>query len=253
METAAAHLLDFSKPFDTDLLDQIFMIAMSSSHPSRPQANDFLMKLKENQDLWRKSHEILEKAQQDGSKFFALQLLSDAINSRWKIIPADQREGIRNYIIGKIIDLSRTDESLRQHRALLNRLDLVLVDILKQDWPHSWPTFISDIIGTSKQAESLCENNMRILKLLSEEVFDFSRDSMTAAKMRTLKESLNGEFSAIFELCQLVLENSQNPSLVLATLETLQRFLTWIPMAYIFETPLVNTLLTKYLVEPTCR
>ncbi len=26
----------------------------------------------------------------------------------------------------------------------------VLVDILKQDWPHKWPTFIPDIVGASK-------------------------------------------------------------------------------------------------------
>ena len=37
----------------------------------------------------------------------------------------------------------------------------------------------------------LCENNMQILKLLSEEVFDFSKDQMTTAKIKTMKESLN--------------------------------------------------------------
>lgn len=39
--------------------------------------------------------------------------------------------------------------------------------------------------------EVLCENNMQILKLLSEEVFDFSKDQMTTAKIKTMKESLN--------------------------------------------------------------
>ena len=181
METAASHLLDFSKPFDTDLLDQIFVIAMNSSHPQRPQANEFLVMLKENPDIWRRSNEILETSKQDSSKFFALQVLSDVINFRWKVIPADQREGIRNYIVGKIISVTSTAEQMRLSRVYLPRLNLVLVHILKQDWPHAWPTFISDIVGSSKTSESLCENNMRILKLLSEEVFDFSRDPMTTA------------------------------------------------------------------------
>lgn len=39
--------------------------------------------------------------------------------------------------------------------------------------------------------EVLCENNMQILKLLSEEVFDYSKDQMTTAKIKTMKESLN--------------------------------------------------------------
>ena len=253
METAASHLLDFSKPFDTDLLDQIFEIAMNSSHPQRPQANEFLVMLKDNPDIWRRSNEILETSKQDSSKFFALQVLSDVINFRWKVIPADQREGIRNYIVGKIISVTSTGEQMRLSRVYLPRLNLVLVHILKQDWPHAWPTFISDIVGSSKTSESLCENNMRILKLLSEEVFDFSRDSMTTVKIKTLKESLNGEFSQIFQLCELVLGTSENPELILATLETLQRFLTWIPLGYIFETSLVSGLLSKYLTQPAFR
>ena len=51
---------------------------------------------------------------------------------------------------------------------------MILVQILKREWPKNWPTFIGDIVGASKTNESLCQNNMIILKLLSEEVFDFS-------------------------------------------------------------------------------
>ncbi|CAN0047983.1 unnamed protein product, partial [Laminaria digitata] len=67
----------------------------------------------------------------------------------------------------------------------------VLVAILKQEWPHNWPTFISDICDASKTNEVLCENNMQILKLLSEEVFDFGKDQMTTKKIKKMKESLN--------------------------------------------------------------
>ena len=65
------------------------------------------------------------------------------------------------------------------------------VQILKQEWPHNWPSFVSDIVGSSKvcvhaaapvfpraperpptshpcaqTSEILCENNLEILKLL---------------------------------------------------------------------------------------
>lgn len=45
--------------------------------------------------------------------------------------------------------------------------------------------------------EVLCENNMQILKLLSEEIFDFSKDQMTTAKIKTMKESLNDVSSGL--------------------------------------------------------
>ena len=56
-----------------------------------------------------------------------------------------------------------------------------MLQILKQDWPHRWKSFIPDIIGASRTSETLCENSMIILKLLSEEVFDFSRGELTQA------------------------------------------------------------------------
>ena len=99
---------------------------------------------------------------------------------------------------------------------------MILVQILKQEWPKNWPTFISgefyslslykscynlflDICGASKTSESLCKNNMIILKLLSEEVFEFSTDQMTKAKIQHLKKSMSSEFSNVFELCMFVL------------------------------------------------
>lgn len=53
------------------------------------------------------------------------------------------------------------------------------MQILKQDWPSKWPSFITDIVNASKTSELLCENSMVILKLLSEEIFDFSRGELT--------------------------------------------------------------------------
>lgn len=253
MEQAAAHLLNFSQPFDCTLLDQIVLIAMNSSHPQRPAANEFLVRMKEHPDMWRRADAILETSQQEATRFFGLQVLAEAITTHWKVIPVEQREGIRNYIVTKIITLSSTDESMRAHNSFLSRLNLVLVQILKQDWPHNWPTFISDIVGASKASESLCENNMKILQLLSEEIFDFSKDSMTAAKIKTMKDSLNEEFSQIFQLCEFILEASSKTSLINATLCTLQRFLSWISLGYIFQTNLVIGLITNFLPQPKFR
>jgi len=42
----------------------------------------------------------------------------------------------------------------------------VFLQILKFEWPANWPAFIGDIVGASKTNESLCQNNMIILKLL---------------------------------------------------------------------------------------
>ena len=177
----------------------------------------------------------------------------DAINTRWRILPADQRDGIKGYVVAKLIAISNSDESYRANKLFIGKMNKVLVQILKQEWPHNWPNFIGDICGASQTSEVLCENNMVILRLLSEDVFDFSKDAMTTAKIRTLKESLNSEFAKIFQLCELVLSSTTRASLLNQTLATLQRFLTWIPLGYIFETQLLSTLVHKFFTAPQFR
>jgi len=122
---------------------------------------------------------------------------------------------------------------------------MLFCQVLKREWPKNWESFISDIVGASKTNESLCQNNMAILKLLSEEVFDFSSGQLTQTKAKHLKDTMCSEFSQIFQLCQFVMDNSQNVPLVAVTLETLLRFLNWIPLGYIFETKLITTLIFK--------
>ena len=50
----------------------------------------------------------------------------------------------------------------------------------------------------------LCKNNIKILKLLGEEVFDFSHNYMIVKNVRVMKESLNGEFTSIYYLCEFI-------------------------------------------------
>mmetsp|Transcript_28673 Transcript_28673/g.50801 ORF Transcript_28673/g.50801 Transcript_28673/m.50801 type:complete len:1083 (+) Transcript_28673:184-3432(+) len=249
--TAAQKLLNGD--FDINSLDLIVRAAYDPVSPHRADANKSLMQLQESPELWQMADSIIEQSQNPNSRFFGLQVLDDAIKTRWKILPQEQKEGIKNYVVGKIIKMSSEEASMTREKVFIGKLNLTLVEILKQEWPHNWPSFIGDLVGSSKSSEILCENNMQILKLLSEEVFDFSRDQMVTEKVKRMKESLNGEFSQIFQLCEFVLEHSQRPSLLRVTLQTLQRFLTWIPLGFIFQTNLIDVLLNKFFPEPLFR
>lgn len=112
---------------------------------------------------------------------------------------------------------------------------------------------------------------------------------MTAAKAQSLKASLTAEFRGIFELFDFILmvrggvvvgpscvsqpsrlprtgatallplrtrfleQASTKPSLINATLVTLQRYVTWIPDNFVFETRLLETLVLKFLPVPAFR
>jgi exportin-1 len=61
------------------------------------------------------------------------------------------------------------------------------------------------------------------------------------------------EFSEVFSLCVEVLEKADKPSLIKATLEAMLRFLNWIPLGYIFETPVIDHLISRFLEVPEFR
>jgi exportin-1 len=249
----ASKLLDFNQKLDINLLDNIVGCMYSGVGEQQRVAQEVLTTLKEHPDAWTRVDTILEFSNNQQTKYYALQILEQVIKTRWKVLPRNQCEGIKKYIVGLIIKTSSDPDVMEREKVYLNKLNMILVQVLKREWPKNWESFIPDIVGASKTNESLCQNNMAILKLLSEEVFDFSSGQMTQTKAKHLKDTMCSEFSQIFQLCQFVMDNSQNAPLVGSTLETLLRFLNWIPLGYIFETKLINTLIFKFLNVPMFR
>ncbi|RZC31413.1 Protein EXPORTIN 1A isoform F [Glycine soja] len=250
---AAEKLRDLSQPIDVPLLDAtVAAFYGTGSKEQRTAADQILRDLKNNPDTWLQVMHILQNTQSLNTKFFALQVLEGVIKYRWNALPVDQRDGMKKFISDVIVQLSGNEASFRTDRLYVNKLNIILVQILKHEWPVRWRSFIPDLVSAAKTSETICENCMAILKLLSEEVFDFSRGEMTQQKIKELKHSLNSEFQLIHELCLYVLSASQRTELIRATLSTLYAFLSWIPLGYIFESPLLKTLL-KFFPIPAYR
>ncbi|CCK67855.1 exportin CRM1 KNAG_0A01660 [Huiozyma naganishii CBS 8797] len=246
-------VLDFSKELNIELLDQVVVTFYSGSGPLQKQAQDILTKFQEHPDAWQRADQILQFSGNPQTKFIGLSILDKLINTKWKLLPDEQRIGIRNFIVGMIISLCQDDAVFASQKNLINKSDLTLVQVLKQEWPQNWPEFIPELIASSASSVNVCENNMVILKLLSEEVFDFSAEQMTQAKALHLKKSMSKEFEQIFKLCYQVLEQASATGLVVATLESLLRYLHWIPYRYIFETNILELLSTKFLSDSSTR
>ncbi|SMN22355.1 similar to Saccharomyces cerevisiae YGR218W CRM1 Major karyopherin, involved in export of proteins, RNAs, and ribosomal subunits from the nucleus [Maudiozyma saulgeensis] len=246
-------LLDFSKELDITLLDSVADTFYRGSGNEQKQAQEILTKFQEHPDAWQRADQILQFSKNPQAKFIGLSILDKLITTKWKLLPNEQRIGIRNFIVGMIISMCQDDEIFKTQKNLINKSDLTLVQVLKQEWPENWPEFIPELIGSSNSSVNVCENNMIILKLLSEEVFDFSAEQMTQKKALHLKESMSKEFEQIFKLCFRVLEEASSPSLVVAALESLLRYFHWIPYRYIYETNILELLSTKFLASAETR
>ncbi|KAI9276545.1 nuclear export factor CRM1 [Sporodiniella umbellata] len=249
----ADSILDFSKELDVTLLDQVVLTFFGGVGQEQQAAQQILTQFQDHEEAWTKVDGILQKSNVPQTKFIALQVLEKFIQTRWNTLPADSRNAIRYFVVNIIVQQSSDENNLIKQRTYINKLNMALVQILKQEWPRNWPTFIPEIVSSSQTNISLCENNMAILKLLSEEIFDFSAEQMTQSKAATLKQQMTEEFSQIYSLCREVLGKADKPSLIKATLETLLRFVHWVPAAYIFETDLIKTLQSKFFEVPQFR
>jgi hypothetical protein len=65
------------------------------------------------------------------------------IKTRWKVLPEEQRSGIRNFVVGVIVKTSSDEGTLRREKSFVNKLNLILVQILKQEWCVFFSLFLS--------------------------------------------------------------------------------------------------------------
>lgn len=256
------HLLDHSIPFDEKkvyLLDQIVQALYSKDQSVMNQANLVLTEFQQDGRSWQYVDIILENSSDNNTKFLALNILESTVKNRWKALPEDQKAGIKTYITELVINMGKDEDANTTGKHLLTKLNETLVSIVKHEWTTTWKDFIPSICVASKTHQGICENTLNILKLLSEEIFDFSKNEIASKQANELKENMTDEFASIYELCVFVLntyiENSKDvkKALVKSCLKTFASFLSWIPYGYIFETDIMDKLLNSFFVVPSFR
>jgi exportin-1 len=238
-------ILDFTQDLDIKLFDEV-VEQMYTPGEKRRKAEEVLILFRDHPDSWSRADTILRNSANIKAKIFAVQVLEKAIKMRWSLFTDEQKEGVREYVVSSIISLA--GEETEQAPPILQALNQVLIAILKREWPEQWPTFISDVLSASESNISLCENTLNLLRVLSDEVFSFQRD-ITSEKARRLREQMNREFSSIFILIQRILEAASQgtvpvtKTLISATLETLLKFIAWMPPSYVYQTNLCPNLI----------
>ena len=62
-------------------------------------------------------------------KYIGLQILEKLIQTKWKVLPVEQQQGIRNFIVNAVIKNSEDEVIMRREKTYLNKLNLILVQV----------------------------------------------------------------------------------------------------------------------------
>ena len=177
---------------------------------------------------------ILNNTKSNNTRVFALNILELFIKEKWNLLDDNSKLNLRNFLVTLLIKFVIDDNFFnnQQNHFVINKLNIVIVTIAKNEWNTSWPNFISELCNSSKSNPNLCENNMKLLILLSEEINVYWKSSLTAKKAYELREKMSKEFIEVFNLCQLIINNSNsvNKNLLIQSIKLFGEYMNWFPI-----------------------
>lgn len=249
-------LFNDSIPFENQklqLLEQIVKNMYSGNPQKMMESQTILEKLENNRYFWLRVDKILENSKNRETIFFSLQSLQKGVKTKWDLLSDEEKKGIRLYIENFMSNLLNEENMDSTKKTYLYKINSILVEVIKKELTRSWKTALSDLAKSALKSQKFCENVLLILKELSIEIFDFWKNSTTSQEIQNLKQTFSSEFKSVFDLCMFVLNSylsdpvKMNTSLIATCLETIQAFLSWMPIYYVFMTDLCDLIILNFI------
>ena len=173
-----------------------------------------------------------------------MNILENFIKTKWNLLDNSFKNTLRNFLVNILIK-SVTDNNFysnQNNNFFINKLNIVIILIAKNEWTTTWQNFISELCESSKNNENLCENNMKLLQLLSEEINEFWKNSLTLQKAFELKEKMSHEFQQVFLLCNMIFDNSKSVkgSLLVTAVQLFAEYIVWFPIDLVFNQKIID-------------
>ena len=254
-------LLNISTPFDQGkltLLEQVINVFYTTTNnQDRQAANNLLDQFQKLETSFQYCEFILNNTQSNQTRVFALNIYQSFIQEKWNLLDEGSKLNLRNFLVTLLIKyvMDKTFYANNQNHFVINKLNILIVIIAKNEWTTTWPNFISELCNSSKTDPNLCENNMKLLILLSDEINIFWKNSLTAKKAYELREKMSKEFIEVFNLCQLIINNSNSvtKNLLIKAIQLFAEYMNWFPINLTLNQDIMMKTLVNFRELSFCR
>ena len=233
---------------DISCFDQVIMNFYSNGAQFN-EAHDLLIKFQMRSDAWLLVQQIVTGSQVEQSRFFALKTFIDGARSNWNILDENQRNFFKQFFFNLVIEWSRNAVS----EKLLNSADQALIEVLKNEWPAYWPSFMHDFLMETKSSISCSINGLRLLSMLSEETHEYHDELLTTDRLGELSRALENDFNLIFTHLESIFLQATDVPLIQQTLLTLSNYLHWIDLQKVTSTTMCQHLVANLFPNPNFR
>lgn len=220
---------------DVAAFDSMMTILSQGSPIEIMDAQEVLTQFKSSPASFYSAIMLLTNSSVMSTRFFGLQVIDEQINCFWNALDENTQTNVRNTIITEISKECTSFQQVRQSKVLLTKLNSTLVSIAKRLWPVRWPDFIKDICISAKLTDPMIENNLNLLRIVGEEIFEFGSKTLTSRWVERKKKALANDFQIIMELCCHVLYGTTDTKLLRAALDTLNEYIPWVDPKLIFD------------------
>jgi exportin-1 len=256
-----SQLLNTKTPFDESklaLLEQVINVFYTTiNNQERQMANKLLDQFQKLDISFQYCEFILNRTQSNNTRVLALNIYESFVKEKWNFLDKDSKLNLRNFLVGLLIKFVMDKEFYANsaNHFVINKLNIVIVLIAKNEWTTTWPNFISELCASSKSDANMCDNNMKLLILLSEEINTFWKNSITAKKAYELREKMSKEFVEVFNLCQLVINNSNNvpKNLLIRAIKLFAEYMNWFPINLTLNQDIMMKTLLNFKDLSSCR
>jgi exportin-1 len=256
-----SQLLNTNTPFDESklaLLEQVINVFYTTiNNQERQMANKLLDQFQKLDVSFQYCEFILNRTQSNNTRVLALNIYESFVKEKWNFLDKDSKLNLRNFLVGLLIKFVMDKEFYANsaNHFVINKLNIVIVLIAKNEWTTTWPNFISELCASSKSDANMCDNNMKLLILLSEEINTFWKNSITAKKAYELREKMSKEFVEVFNLCQLVINNSNNvpKNLLIRAIKLFAEYMNWFPINLTLNQDIMMKTLLNFKDLSSCR
>lgn len=165
MEVLQQALINGFDESSVKLLDQATgaLYGIGGRPESNKEIQGSLTAVKNHPQAWRHVQTILQYSQSDYTRYFAISILTTAIQTRWETIPEQERNFLPQYLTNLSMTAAKSPNSTSEIKTKINS---AIIETVRKTWPQKWPNFISEVCAAAQTDQKVCENNLHLLFML---------------------------------------------------------------------------------------